>query len=63
MDPATAAAMSDPDKNWWFRGRWRDETTPQCSKLTSAAGRAEALELTSRKLLDQWRRERAAESC
>jgi hypothetical protein len=57
MDAASAAAMSDPDNNRWFRRRWHDETTSQCSKMTWGAERAEAVEVTDRELLSQWRRE------
>ncbi len=37
MDPARAAAMSDPDLNRWFRRRWAERAT----RPPAAASRAD----------------------
>jgi hypothetical protein len=59
MDAATAAAMSDPDRNPSFRRRWKDANTRQQPHVGEPNSERDALELTARELLEQWRRERA----
>jgi hypothetical protein len=59
MDAATAAAMSDPDCNRWFRRRWREMPTLQMRQPVPTTEAADALELTGHELREQWRRERA----
>ena len=60
MDAATAAAMSDPDRNKWFRRRWseppdvaecRQPRTPEPNQDVEQIGAA---------LREQWRGERKA---
>lgn len=59
MDAATAAAMSDPESNRWFRRR-RHKPLPPVQQLSPAAERdRDPVELTGRALLEEWRRERA----
>ena len=57
MDPAEAAAMSDPDRNRWFRRRWHEPLHERPMSRTTPA----AIELTGRALLEAWRRERVQE--
>ena len=57
-DAAAAAAMSDPDNNYWFRRRWVEPDRVSGSSQTVDLA-SEALELTGLELLAQWRRERA----
>lgn len=65
MDAASAAAMSDPDSNRWFRRRWR-EPAPSAHRLAAPAERLppvaareqDPVEQTGRALLEAWRRER-----
>ena len=55
MDAATAAAMSDPDRNKWFRRRWSEP--PQSPARTTSPGQPTGpVELTGYALLEQWRR-------
>jgi hypothetical protein len=35
MDPARAAAMSDPEKNRWFRRRWAEPVTRNPQPLSA----------------------------
>src|SRR3954447_7967499 len=57
MDAASAAAMSDPDRNPAFRRRWQDaHTRPELPTQRPKSGQ-DALELTGRELLEQWRRD------
>ncbi|MBL6459398.1 hypothetical protein JMJ55_29205 [Belnapia sp. T6] len=58
MDAATAAAMSDPERNPAFRRRWQDVASPSPA-LGRPLAAQDDLELTGRELLEQWRRERA----
>ena len=66
MGAATAAAMSDPDGNGWFRRRCR-EPGPSARRPTASAERLppaaapdqDPVEQTGRALLEAWRRERA----
>jgi hypothetical protein len=59
MDAAAAAAMSDPERNPKFRRQWQDP--PREPRRTPPANLkpGDAVELTGRELLDQWRQERA----
>jgi len=59
MDAATAAAMSDPDRNKWFRRRWADSSHPPKQAPGRSPQPPAALELTGYALLEQWRSERA----
>ena len=60
MDAATAAAMSDPERNPAFRRRWQEACTPPLPPDAKALVAQDALELTGRELLEQWRRERGS---
>ena len=60
MDAATAAAMSDPERNPAFRRRWQDTKTPLQPHEDSPQRAQDVVELTGRDLLEQWRRERAS---
>jgi hypothetical protein len=60
MDAATAAAMSDPERNPAFRRRWQEIGTPPQPHDDAPQRAQDALELTGRELLEQWRRERAS---
>jgi hypothetical protein len=55
MDAATAAAMSDPERNPAFRRRWQEVGAPRPPDQPQTA--QDDLELTGRELLEQWRRE------
>jgi hypothetical protein len=60
MDTATAAAMSDPERNPAFRRRWQDgPRAPRWSSPPAVVEPGDAVELTGRELLERWRRERA----
>jgi hypothetical protein len=59
MDAATAAAMSDPDRNRFFRRRWRETWVVVAAQPRPATDPAERLELAGQDLLREWRRERA----
>jgi hypothetical protein len=58
MDAAAAAAMSDPERNPAFRRRSHDIPLP-AQPRRPALQPGEAIELTGRELLEEWRRERA----
>ena len=58
MDAAAAAAMSDPQRNPAFRRRWQDQPDHLARTDAPAPKPDDALELTGRALLEQWRRER-----
>jgi hypothetical protein len=62
MDAATAAAMSDPERNPAFRRRWQDTYPPPQSSPSEPKSEHDALDLTGRELLEQWRRERASQA-
>jgi hypothetical protein len=57
MDAATAAAMSDPERNRLFRRRWMEppHNPPVCGQAVGD------IELTGRALLNEWRRMRSRE--
>jgi hypothetical protein len=60
MDAAAAAAMSDPERNPKFRRRW--QAAPPCEPERyppQSLEPGDAVELTGRELLEEWRRERA----
>ena len=59
MDAATAAAMSDPDQNPKFRRRWHDAPREPERYPPQSLEPGDAVELTGRELLEEWRRERA----
>jgi hypothetical protein len=59
MDAATAAAMSDPDRNTFFRRRWRETWVVVTAQPHPATDPAEGLELAGQDLLREWRLERA----
>ena len=64
-DAASAAAMSDPERNRWFRRRWV-EAGPTPIVLTPAPAAIPArllddqLNLLGHQLLQQWRCERSS---
>jgi len=57
MDAATAAAMSDPERNGLFRRRWTEppHEPPVCGQVV------DDIDLTGRALLEEWRRSRSRE--
>ncbi len=60
MDPARAAAMSDPELNRWFRRRWVELSTlpaPAASRADRAHATPEQIGLHLREV---WRQERAS---
>ncbi len=57
-DAASAAAMSDPRRNPSFRRRWQELPDRRASQSAPTPEPNVALEITSRALLEQWRRER-----
>jgi hypothetical protein len=58
MDAATAAAMSDPERNPAFRRRWRDAGMPPQPPTPKSGSKQDAFELTGHELLKQWRQDR-----
>ncbi len=58
MDAATAAAMSDPERNPGFRRRWREAPDGPAAPLRPVQEPATSIERTGRELLDQWRQDR-----
>lgn len=58
MDAASAAAMSDPERNPAFRRRWQDQPGHLVHANAPAQKPDDAIEQTGRALLEQWRRER-----
>jgi hypothetical protein len=58
MDPATAAAMSDPDRNRWFRRRWFEPSSAPPLRPEGPARPGDVVELTGYALLEHWRWER-----
>jgi hypothetical protein len=61
MDAATAAAMSDPERNRFFRRRWVSEPDDGPCKHRITSEPHDSIDLTGLELLQQWRREREAE--
>ncbi len=59
MDAATAAAMSDPERNPAFRRRWREALDESAAPQRPVHEPATSIERTGRELLDQWRQDRA----
>jgi hypothetical protein len=59
MDAATAAAMSDPERNPAFRRRWQDAGTPPQPPAREPDPKQDPVEQTGCALLEQWRRDRA----
>jgi hypothetical protein len=59
MDAATAAAMSDPDRNPKFRRRWQDALCEPERYPPQSFEPRDAVELTGRELLEDWRQQRA----
>jgi hypothetical protein len=59
MDTAAAAAMSDPERNRWFRRRWAERVVRRPDPAGPEQG-TPGLDLLGRELLAAWRRERAA---
>ena len=60
MDAATAAAMSDPERNRWFRRRWAEQRDAGSGIPASTPTPAPeiAVTLTGLALLAEWRRSR-----
>ena len=58
MNGATAAAMSDPERNPKFRRRWQDAPCEPGRYPPQPLELGDTVELTGRELLEQWRRER-----
>ena len=56
MDAASAAAMSDPDRNPWFRRRW-SEPSDIVQRRQGPPEPNEALDQIGSALREQWRRE------
>jgi hypothetical protein len=59
MDAATAAAMSDPDLDRWFRRRWHGDPKQAAPPLAPHSRQPDSLELTGRQPLERWHGERA----
>jgi hypothetical protein len=59
MDAASAAAMSDPDRNPAFNRRWREPTLPVEPLWSVPRVELEPMELIVQVLLNEWGRERA----
>ena len=58
MDAATAAAMSDPERNRHFRRRWQDPQAPRTEPADRHASRdADPLGPIGHELLEAWRRQ------
>ena len=62
MDPATAAAMSDPDRNPRFRRRWTEPPGIAKSNRPRTPEPDKALEQAGSAVREQWRHERARQS-
>ncbi len=58
MDAASAAAMSDPERNRWFRRRWVEPATIPPPAATRQDIVPQSLEATSLHLRETWRQER-----
>jgi hypothetical protein len=58
MDAATAAAMSDPERNPAFRRRWHEQPDHHVPVQAPTPMPEVALEVTGRALLELWRQER-----
>jgi hypothetical protein len=58
-DAAAAAAMSDPNRNRWFRRRWVEANAVDPTLVCVEQDEPD-LDLLGRELLAAWRRERAA---
>jgi hypothetical protein len=58
MDAATAAAMSDPQRNPAFRRRWQEQPDHRAAAQAPLPIPEVALEVTGRALLELWRQER-----
>ncbi len=59
MDAATAATMSDPERNPKFRRRWQDPPPEPGWTPPADLALEDAVALTGRELLEQWRRDRS----
>jgi hypothetical protein len=59
MDPARAAAMSDPELNRWFRRRWAEPATRPPPAVTLANRAHSTPEQIGLQLREVWRQERA----
>lgn len=60
MDAARAAAMSDPERNRWFRRRWLEPEGVKPRPVGDASP-SDQLEKTGLDLLLTWRRQKAEE--
>ncbi len=60
MDAASAAAMSDPTMNRWFRRRWVTPDTAEAILVVQQPKLEDQLDLTGRQLLEAWRQARSA---
>ncbi len=58
-DAAAAAAMSDPERNRWFKRRWADADPALYPIEPESSPGPQSLELIGSELLAAWRRERA----
>lgn len=58
-DAATAAAMSDPDQNRWFRRRWNEQEEIAAPEERIEPAPRIDLDLLGHELLLDWRRQRA----
>ena len=62
MDTATAAAMSDPDLNRWFRRRWRDDPPPVSGAENQASKTSDPLTQLGLDLVELRRRQGRAQT-
>ncbi|MGE0759585.1 MAG: hypothetical protein AB7O38_21385 [Pirellulaceae bacterium] len=58
MTAASASAMSDPDRDRWFRRRWIDIAKGEWGR-TLQPSHEDAIEQTGHELLLLWRRRKA----
>jgi len=58
-DAASAAAMSDPEQNRWFRRRWVEPAPTHAPAKPKPRSASQDLGLLGRELLADWRREGA----
>ena len=58
MDPARAAAMSDPERNPWFRRRWAEPATRPPPTVSPADRVYPTPEQIGLDLMETWRQER-----
>ncbi len=58
---AAAAAMSDPERNRWFRRRWAELPVAVAARESADVGPTDdGLALTGLALLQEWRKQRGS---